>query len=329
MPCNFCHDPEADVLYNVREQITGEQKEFAVLKCRNCGLAFTEPQPSISEIGKYYPEESYYSFQPADYNTLKEKLRTICLEEAGGYPHKNGNDFFSRVIRKTIFMLFGNHISVVIPYIKNGKVLDVGCGSGKLLYWLNLHGWDTYGVELSSKAAECAAKKGLNIFNGELAEAKYPDNYFDFVIVNQVLEHLHDPMSLLVETNRILKAGGQLLIGVPNLESYESRIFGMYWSHLDIPRHLHHFSFPILEVILQSTGFDIERVIGKTFFIPYSNKLSLRQLIMHENIINSAIAAIRVYLLKFPAYLLYKPKYKFGQFITIYATKRVELDNPR
>ena len=327
MPCNFCHGNDMMTLFEVEERITGRNTEFAVLKCKNCGLACTSPQPVKSELAVYYPEESYYSFQTTDSSALKERLKDICLEEIGGYPQPAKRNILLRFARKLITQMMAKNISVIIPYIENGRILDVGCGSGRFLKWLKEHGWDVYGVELSEKAAQNAAKSGLNVFCGELQDAGYSSGSFDAILINQVLEHVHDPMAILREANRLLKNGGRLIVGVPNIESYESRIFGEYWSPLDIPRHLYHFSFPVLAAMLDMTGFYVSKSVGKMFFIPHSNRQSLRYLAEKESKLKFLHALASIYLLKIPYYLMHRSRNTLGEFITIYADKKPE-QNP-
>lgn len=311
-------------LFEVKEQITGGNSEFAVLRCRDCGLSFTSPQPTKSGLAVYYPEESYYSFQATDSRTLKERLKDICLEEMGRYPQPAKRNILSMFARKLIARMMAKNISVIIPYIENGRILDVGCGSGRFLKWLKEHGWDVSGVDLSEKAAQNAAKSGLNIFCGQLQDAGFASRHFDVILINQVLEHVHDPMVVLREANRLLKDGGKLIVGVPNIESYESRIFGKYWSPLDIPRHLFHFSFPVLAAMLDKTGFWVSKNVGKMFFIPHSNHQSLRYLAEKESKLKFLHALCAIYLLKFPYYLMHCSKSTLGEFITVYSDKKPE-----
>lgn len=322
--CNLCGKDDTTLCFEVEEKITGAKQNFRVVKCKNCGLIYTNPHPPKDIILQYYPCEIYYSY--SRYNgskSLKGKLKEIVMEEAGSYPQVKGKGFFQRCLRQVCLSLKGN-VSVIVPYIKKGKILDVGCGSGQLLAWLKKHGWEVYGAEISPKAVKEANNRGLNVFNGELIDAKFPENFFDTVVVNQVLEHTYDPMGLLKEINRILKQKGLLIVGVPNIESYESKVFGEYWSPLDVPRHLYHFSMSSLESMLQKKGFAIERIIGKTFFIPHSNRQSLNYLKEKEYKSKLLLCFFKVYLWKHIRYIFSKPKYLFGEFITINAVKKNE-----
>ena len=78
---------------------------------------------------------------------------------------------------------------------------------------------------------------------------------FDAVVMNHVIEHVHDPVELLVEARRLLKQDGVLVLITPNAESQEHRIFGASWYSLDPPRHLHIFSPRSLSKLARLSGF--------------------------------------------------------------------------
>jgi SAM-dependent methyltransferase len=100
----------------------------------------------------------------------------------------------------------------------NGLVLDVGCGIGDFL----LSRPDTIGIDINEKTIEYCKSLGLNAtyINSE----KYPfnDSYFDGVVLDNVIEHLNDPTSVLAEIKRVLKPSGNLIIGIPGIKGYKS-----------------------------------------------------------------------------------------------------------
>ena len=87
-----------------------------------------------------------------------------------------------------------------------------------------------------------------------------PSDRFDLLLLNQVLEHLTDPAPTLKALAGILKPEGKLIIGVPNFDSWQSTFGGNTWFHLDVPRHLHHFSLPSLSVLIGQSGLEIQNV---------------------------------------------------------------------
>lgn len=317
--CNFCNKDQAKLLFKVKENITCFHEEFCVVKCKNCGLVYTNPRPGKRDISKYYPSDSYYSYKKNNVKTLKERIRNIYLEEVGRYPGNGKENFLAKWLKKFIVTFVKGNISVIVPYIDKGKILDIGCGRGSLLQWLKNHKWETYGVEINKHAAEDGNREELNIFNGELTDANYLSDFFDIVVINQVLEHVYDPQETLREIYRILKPTGLLIVGVPNIDSYEAKIFQKYWFALQIPTHLYHFSADSLKLMLLENKFRIKKIINKVF-IPLYNKYSLSLLIMEKKYLRAFYSCVMIFLKPFLLFFS-KEKNKFGQNITIYAEK--------
>jgi len=81
-----------------------------------------------------------------------------------------------------------------------------------------------------------------------LTDIAYPNDSFDVVTLNHVIEHAEDPLSLLEECRRILKPGGKIVVLTPNVTSLGSRVFGNHWRGLEPPRHYHLFGLRTFEV---------------------------------------------------------------------------------
>jgi hypothetical protein len=71
------------------------------------------------------------------------------------------------------------------------------------------------------------------------------------------LEHVHDPIQLLLEAHNLLAPGGVLIVAVPNIDSSPFRWFGPSWYGLDLPRHLTHFAASTLQLMLERSGFQV------------------------------------------------------------------------
>ena len=113
-----------------------------------------------------------------------------------------------------------------------------------MLSWLQRWGAEVYGVQVSRPAAEAAAQRigAQRVFVGELAEAAYPDAWFDCVTLWHVLEHVPDPVALLREIRRVMKPDGVVYVEVPNAGGWSAGVFGRHWLGLDVPKHLVHFT---------------------------------------------------------------------------------------
>jgi len=123
-----------------------------------------------------------------------------------------------------------------------GKILDIGCSYGVLLQILREKGGDVYGVETNLRFVKICREKGLNVIYGTLKDAKYPNSFFDIIILSQVIEHVPSPTEILKEVWRILRPGGRVFIYCPNADSYLRKIFGKYWHGWHIPFHFYAFT---------------------------------------------------------------------------------------
>lgn len=118
------------------------------------------------------------------------------------------------------------------------KILDVGCGDGNGVEFLNSLGWRASGVEIDPVAVQAARARGLDVLVGDLRSAGFADGSFDAVTSSHVLEHLHDPQSFFADSFRILRKGGVLVVSTPNASSELLVRHGRDWRGLEPPRHI-------------------------------------------------------------------------------------------
>jgi 2-polyprenyl-3-methyl-5-hydroxy-6-metoxy-1,4-benzoquinol methylase len=234
-PCGHPAD-SLTTLFPGRDFITGHS--FNVAHCDRCGFEVTTPQPTADQMRGYYPNGYYGAVQdrrfPQIVETLQNALYTLRVREVEAVANSGP-----------------------------GRVLDVGCGRGVLLQEFRRRGWEVQGTELSESAASYARQTlKIPVEIGDLETISFPPNYFDAITLWHVLEHVADPRALLAEIRRILKPDGVLLVAVPNFGSLEARVSKDKWFHLDVPRHVTHFSAATLERALNESGFDIRHTSG-------------------------------------------------------------------
>jgi len=145
--------------------------------------------------------------------------------------------------------------------VPQGRLLDVGCGSGEWLVTMRELGWQVEGVDFDSGAIKVAKQNGLEACIGSLEQQQYPASRFDAVTLNHVIEHVPDPVLTLSECCRILKPGGKLVLCTPNGSSLGRRLFKEDWRGLEPPRHLHIFSTTNAVRLLELSGFSRVRVV--------------------------------------------------------------------
>ncbi|WP_439489310.1 class I SAM-dependent methyltransferase [Algoriphagus sp.] len=145
------------------------------------------------------------------------------------------------------------------------KFLDVGCGLGLGLAYANKLNCDLYATEFDTGALEFVKENfPVKTFQGDIWDAGYPDEYFDFIHISHVIEHVLDPKAYIAEMKRIVKPGGYIAIGTPNMSSNLYRFHR--WSKLlrlqvpDIIDGLEHtfiFPKPLLRKLCEEHGLTV------------------------------------------------------------------------
>lgn len=250
-------------LFHAQDYITGT--EFEITLCRSCGFTVTTPRPTSEELPRFY--------SPGYYGVPTANRFPLIVEK----PQR----FLNGLRAKQVENCNGR---------RSGRVLDVGCGRGFLLKVFQKRGWEVTGTELTDQAANFARSVlNLPVCTGSFQEMKLPANHFDAVVMWHVLEHVSDPQTTLAEVNRVLKPGGVFLIGVPNFGAWEARFSRAKWFHLDVPRHLTHFTNETLQCALLAAGFQVKTRYGNapeydvfSFVQSCQNWLGLRHNLLYE-----------------------------------------------
>jgi SAM-dependent methyltransferase len=136
------------------------------------------------------------------------------------------------------------------------SLYDIGCGDGLFLKSASGQGFSIGGLEPMDKAREQACKKlGCVIDKEPFVSA--PEGGFDVITAWQVIEHVGNPGKLFDSVHENLKPGGLFAVSTVNLESWQARIFGSQWLHLDPPRHLWVGRRAEVEKLLEKHGFQV------------------------------------------------------------------------
>lgn len=241
--CDLCGADASNIVYSGAGWKQVVPQGVVLVQCRQCGLMYLSPRPGPDEIWQYYPND-YLPFRP-----------TIESERFGLMRWMRRRKLAQR--RRWI-EYFGRR--------QSGIILDVGCATGLFLHEMALAGWQVAGVEPIAAAAEYARTHlGLNVFQGWLGQAPYPDKSFDVITFWDVLEHTYSPLTELMQTAKLLRPGGLVAINIPNWHSLDRRLFGPHWIGFDPPRHLYVFTRSTLTALLEKTGF---RPIAWACFMP-------------------------------------------------------------
>lgn len=143
------------------------------------------------------------------------------------------------------------------------RLLDIGCGNGRLLSLLREFGpdaWELEGIEIDVAAARQSEARGFRTHVGRAEDFDPGDERFDAVVMLQLIEHVEDPVAIASRVFSLLRPGGAFIIETPNTAGLDYDAFKhSWWGHYHFPRHWNLFSTPALHRMLREQGFEIER----------------------------------------------------------------------
>lgn len=209
-----------------------------LLRC-DCGLVFTEQEPSSDELAAHYAQ---YTVHP-----LSELTERRYQEWLG---------FFE-------------------SFRDRNQILDVGCGSGQFLKVAQAAGWAASGTEYPGHLLDHLRTEGISATRGLSA---LPDGGFDVITVIEVIEHVADPRDTIEQVVRLLRPGGLAYLTTPNFASLSRRAFGPRWPVIEYPEHLTYWTpgtlrralseHGLLPKAIETTGFSVSlaksALTGKT-----------------------------------------------------------------
>lgn len=222
--CPICkNDGKEDYLFS--------KNGFDFVRCINCELIYTNPQPKVNLLEKIYKNS----------------------ESANIWIKLQGSK--KEISWKKEYYL--DNIRFIKNYLKNDslKLLDLGCNNGLFLEYVNENTeWDSLGIDLNKKAIQIARNKGLNVRNGNFSEI---NENFDLITMFGVLEHIPNPLDLLNEIikKQIEKKSWYISIIVPNIFSLFHFLLKEKSPSIDGREHIIYFSMNSLIFFLRKLGF--------------------------------------------------------------------------
>ena len=190
---------------------------------------------------------------------LYDNLYYLEEDEEASQSEKPNSDFFK----------FRQHFSALDRKIglRGKKILDYGCGVGKFLEIARDGGvTEAMGIELNERARKWACGKGFRV---EKAIDQYESAIFDLVYMNDVVEHLRDPVAILREVGRVLTSNGILFAVTMNVNGLKARLLKDRWDLIADPTHFYFYNPKSLRRTLKEAGF--ERVSEERFVVDFSH----------------------------------------------------------
>ena len=203
---------------------------YNIVKCNECSFQFVADKISISELEEFYENDA-------------SEMDDLTYVESDNVT--NLNNYYKRLSK------------LINGKIQYGKILDVGCNAG---YFLDcMDGWERHGVELVSTQANKAKEKyGEKIFNGPFEKYNCKNNYFDVITLQDVLDHMADPIDCLERCKLLMRPNGLIVVKVHNISCLFSKLSGSKFYAICPPIHLGYFNKKSLAEAFKRVNFQID-----------------------------------------------------------------------
>lgn len=227
---------------------------FSVVRCTSCGIARTLPRPRPDSVSQFY-QDDYGPYVGT--RSTSEKIQSQ-----------------QTLLRRSIRKLFRFNTQAT-PNCPPGRLLDIGCASGKYLLEMANRGWEISGIEPSPSASAYARSQGIPVHTGTPDDAPPPDTPYDLITAWMVIEHLYNPVGTLKRLHEWTKPDGWLAFSVPNISSLDFTIFKDAGYAVQDPTHIHHFDPPSIRRLLKHTGWTPVKIIHQRTLANYIGSLGI------------------------------------------------------
>lgn len=185
-------------------ELPGFGELFRVVRCRSCGLIYTNPRPTPEWKARFY-DPKYNAWMEAH---GRDYVYAPTPERIPGYQRLN---------------------DLLLKHVKlPAKLLDAGCATGLFVNTANQRGFDAAGCDYTLRAVQIGRERyHADLFHSPIENVDRPDASYDVVTLLHVFEHLPTPIEVLREVLRLLKPGGLMLLETVN-----------YLPHYAIERYL-------------------------------------------------------------------------------------------
>jgi SAM-dependent methyltransferase len=235
--------------YNRRDRFV---YEGTYVQCLNCSLIYLINPPSWEKLVQLYS-----SLEPTvTASGGRNNPKTLMERVLSPIP------LWRKYLKKTGFRSHSWPLDVVPKLSK--RILDVGCGDGERLLEFFRRGYDVWGVDVGAQSVELCRKilPDGHFFQGELPEIKLERSSFDFIRIDNALEHMPNPREVVQEVLRLLRPAGKIMIYVPNGMSFTMRFFKGGSISSWMPFHLQLFTCKSLKKVLEDCGFKNIKIYG-------------------------------------------------------------------
>ncbi len=273
--CPVCRCDNTRVLWDDIVILAGEPRKgrqefaFGFLSCACCEHHFVAPTPELGTIYQFY-DEGYYTRKNAKtaleghlYSRSKAWVAKHRFATSSGIPGSISSGIL-RLATGAVELLSGRIISfslsVPLTLPNTAKMLDIGCGDGSWLVFMQSKGYaNLEGNDILNECISTVGELGIPFHWGDLPEINLTAESYDLIRLEHVLEHIGEPVTYLTEVARLLTETGTLVLTIPTIDSPCFKKLGKSWRALELPIHLNMFSLKSLLIILDRAGLTVKR----------------------------------------------------------------------
>ena len=231
--CPVCKSEHVVAKYRLYDDRYGYQHDFEMMRCKECGHHFLLHDLAANDIEKLYTD--YYPRAEITPETVKPLQQSTPVNA----------------------WLKGEQARACFWVPENVNVLDVGCGSGETLLYHRKRGCDVVGTETDANVTAIAEHHDLKISIGTFDRKNFVSNSFDYITLDQVVEHLSDPGMMMHDLCELMKPGASLIVSTPNASGIGARLFGRHWVNWHTPYHLHLFTEKSMRLLAKKAGLEV------------------------------------------------------------------------
>lgn len=252
--CRICGNQNNNINLSIKEMQIGTFEKFNYTECHQCKCIQINVIPK--NLDSYYPKD-YYS-----YSEIKRKTNKYF-------------DFIVNWIKKRViryytgkFNLVGFLTSFVIsnpfPWMTkemvsfNSKILDIGSGTGRLLYSMQRSGFtDLLGID-PYISNDILGEKGLKILKTNIFQLH---EKFALIMLHHSFEHMDKPLEVMQKLAELIEDDGIILIRIPVTGGFAWRKYRENWYQLDAPRHIFIHSIESMRILSKKSNLEISNII--------------------------------------------------------------------
>jgi len=245
-PCRICGHAGPHPAYQVPEMLYATREIFPYFLCADCGCLQIAAIPG--DLGRYYPSH-YYSFAPVGHGNAWRRFKDRLEWKRDRFAF-DGAGLIGRLLQMALPEVALPKLAKVKPD-RDARILEVGSGSGRALYFLADNGFRHVAGVDPFIAETVRYPNGLVIHKQDILQT---EGKWDVILFNHSLEHIPDNLATLRKAADLLSDGGTCIVEVPTVSSWAWRHYGIHWASLDAPRHIYLHSLESFGILAERAG---------------------------------------------------------------------------